>query len=95
MGSWQKEAVTRPWNAMKQPSIRLKSESPSTYSISSLSQVTTRTLDPFSGVVYAGTSSLGGKGSPGCKVEGQGRHSLTIGVKVHYLEDPVLFKVSF
>merc|ERR550532_2175387 len=44
-------------------------------------EVTTRTLDPFSGVVYAGTSSLGGKGSPGCKVEGQGRHSLTIGVK--------------
>merc|ERR1719507_1401458 len=44
-------------------------------------EVTTRTLDPFSGVVYAGSSSLGGKGSPGCKVEGQGRHSLTIGVK--------------
>merc|ERR1719391_1115433 len=44
-------------------------------------EVTTRTLDPFSGVVYAGTSSLGGKGSPACKVEGQGRHSLTIGVK--------------
>ena len=47
-----------------------------------LVQVTTQTLDPFSGVIYAGTSSLGGKGAPGCKVEGRGRHSLTIGVKV-------------
>jgi len=44
-------------------------------------EVTTQTLDPFSGVIYAGTSSLGGKGAPGCKVEGRGRHSLTIGVK--------------
>ena len=49
-----------------------------------LDQVTTQTLDPFSGVIYAGTSSLGGKGAPGCKVEGRGRHSLTIGVKVFF-----------
>ena len=52
--------------------------------IMKISQVTTQTLDPFSGVLYVQPSSAIRRGEQGpahCRAEGRGRHEVSLGVR--------------